>query len=122
MAMELVAILQHIRRGYGPELVPPRYRKLRPSNAPAFWGNCYPAAEALFHLWGKKRGWIPAYIRYTVGGIPATHWVLVKDGVTIDPTADQFEINKFPNYRAAIGCGFLTKRPSRRTRLLMRKK
>jgi hypothetical protein len=105
----------------GPHLIPPRYRKLRPRNAPASWGNCYPAAEALYHLWGRRRGWQPAYIRYEIKGTPATHWLLTREGgATLDPTADQFTSRTRPDCTQVVGCGFLTKRPSKRARQLMR--
>lgn len=49
------------------------------------------------------------------------HWFLlnVRTGQRIDATSKQFD--KLPDYSRACGAGFLTKRPSRRARALMKK-
>jgi hypothetical protein len=79
-------------------------------------GNCYVTSEALFHLLGGKRaGWTPMRLR--VGR--ETHWFLRHtSGLVIDVTSRQFP--RAPRYAKARGCGFLTRRPSRRARTLMR--
>ena len=115
-----------------PDLIPPRYRRHRPDNAPASWGLCYPVCEALYHLWGKKHGYKPAYVRYTINNFKATHWVLIKKvlhaspthtaHMILDPTSDQFSPCERPDYRELVPTGFLTKRPSKRARILMRGK
>jgi hypothetical protein len=50
-----------------------------------------------------------------------THWFLVniRSGQRVDVTAKQFK--KTPRYKDAVGAGFLTKRPSKRARAMMRK-
>ena len=82
-----------------------------------FAGHCYVASEALYHLLGGLTGpWKPMFLR--VGRTP--HWFL-KNKVTgeiLDVTVDQFGKSVLP-YRAAIGRGFLTKRPSRRAQDLI---
>lgn len=72
-------------------------------------GNCYVTSEALYHLLGgKKAGWTP--MRMTVGR--ESHWFLRhKSGLIIDATKKQFGKRKI-NYDRAVGCGFLTKKPS----------
>lgn len=86
-------------------------------------GNCYVTCEALYHLMGgKKAGWTPMFTYHE--GQP--HWFLQhrKDtiwGVSstiVDPTARQFRTK--PDYYKAVGKGFLTKKPSKRARVLMR--
>ena len=73
-------------------------------------GNCYPAAEAVYHAAGGKRaGLTPAQVEHE----GQSHWfVRGKSGRVYDPTADQFE-TPVP-YDEGVGRGFLTKRPSRR--------
>ena len=81
-------------------------------------GNCYVASEALYHLLGgKAAGWTP--MQMAMNG--ANHWFLKHwSGLIIDATAAQFRGQRIP-YHTARGRGFLTKTPSRRARLLMRK-
>lgn len=80
-------------------------------------GNCYVASEALFHLLGgKAAGWTPMSVR-TPGDV---HWFLRHaDGRILDPTAAQFAGKPKPDYAAARGRGFLTRKPSKRARALM---
>jgi hypothetical protein len=79
-------------------------------------GNCYVTAEALFHLLGgKKQGWVSKRLRHEGD----THWFLVntRTNQVVDPTAVQFRTK--PQYAEAVGCGFLTKHPSKRAKALM---
>ena len=88
-------------------------------------GNCYVTCEALYHLLGgKEAGYIPHIVKHE--GV--THWYLVKrhyiwyatgpwTPVIIDPTAKQFKTR--PDYDKGRGCGFLTKKPSKRAREMM---
>lgn len=86
-------------------------------------GNCYVACEALYHLLGgKDAGYKPMNMRHEGD----SHWFLLKESrnayafnTVIDPTASQFK-NK-PNYTKAVGRGFLTKKPSKRAKALMKK-
>jgi hypothetical protein len=80
-------------------------------------GNCYVTCEALYHLLGgKDSGWKP--MRMTVEF--DTHWFLIhSSGIVLDPTKNQF--NKKIDYTKGIGCGFLTKNPSKRAKELMSK-
>ena len=78
-------------------------------------GQCYIVSEALYHmLGGKKKGWKP--IRMNHEGV--SHWALIHEsGIIVDLTMRQFKT--MPNYAKAIGCGFLTKKPSKRAQLLI---
>lgn len=76
-------------------------------------GNCYAASEAAYHLLGgKAAGWKPMRMdRYD-----GSHWFLRHSptGLVVDLTARQFR--RPPSKRAyskAVGCGFLTRKPSR---------
>jgi len=115
----------------GPEFIPKKLLPYRPKNAPACWGTCYPATEALYHMWGKRHGYKPAYVRYKLRkrGLPVlnvTHWLLIKWGATLDATAAQFNPavtgTSLPDYSKVVRCGFLTKKPSKRARKIMRTK
>lgn len=76
--------------------------------------QCYPVAEALYHLLGgKASGWTPQVVKYK----GKTHWFLKhKSGFILDPTATQFI--EFP-YEKGKGCGFLTKKPSKRAKVVL---
>jgi hypothetical protein len=100
-----------------PDLLKPVYRKRVAAGAHPLTGHCYIAAEALW--WAhkaaaRKLGYRPYVMRVAEG----THWFLKHpSGRTLDPTRAQFE--EPPDYRAARGCGFLTKEPSRRCRAVL---
>lgn len=77
-------------------------------------GNCYVTCEALYHLLGGKESrWKPMYVKHEGD----THWFLARYGLILDPTVKQFKTK--PDYSKAKGCGFLTKKPSKRAKLLM---
>lgn len=81
-------------------------------------GNCYVTSEALYHLLGGKRaGWVPMRVPYE-GDM---HWFLfnIHTGQRLDATVRQFKTP--PPYHLAVGCGFLTKKPSRRAVSLMKR-
>jgi len=79
-------------------------------------GQCYIVSEALYHmLGGKAAGWKPIRMRHE--GV--SHWALMNEqsGIILDMTMKQFKT--MPNYAKAVGCGFLTKKPSKRAKLLI---
>ncbi|HTQ97237.1 MAG TPA: hypothetical protein VMH89_10555 [Candidatus Acidoferrum sp.] len=79
-------------------------------------GNCYVTSEALFHLLGgKAAGWRAMRMRWEGD----THWFLYNKytGHLIDATKCQFK--KEPNYKKAVATGFLTKKPSKRAKIMM---
>lgn len=98
-------------------------------------GNCYYASEALFHiLGGKKAGWKAmrvtcTHVNTSRGIVPSTnretHWFLRHEsGLEIDPAGRQFEARYWwvkPDYSKARGSGFMTKKPSRRARDIIRR-
>jgi hypothetical protein len=80
-------------------------------------GNCYVATEALWHILGGARSaW--KVMRLRVPG--DTHWFLkhARTGQVLDPSRRQFA--RLPSYARAQRAGFLTQRPSRRARALIR--
>ena len=88
-------------------------------------GNCYVTCEALYHLLGgKKSVWKPYYMKHEGD----SHWFLsmvtlypamnFEPQYILDPTVRQFKT--VPNYWEAKGKGFLTKKPSKRAKALMK--
>lgn len=81
-------------------------------------GNCYVTSEALYHLLGGKAA---GYKPMCVATETDNHWFLKHEsGSIIDATVQQFCFGKRPDYSKARGCGFLTKKPSKRAQKLMR--
>lgn len=81
-------------------------------------GNCYVCSEAIFHLLGGyEAGWKPMYMKHEGD----SHWFIQHKitGMIIDLTSGQFKT--IPPYDKAKGKGFLTKKPSKRAKLLMEK-
>lgn len=96
------------------DLLTPRYRAMEIANK--FTGHCYVASEALYHLLGgPASGLVPQVIRHEGG----THWYLKNrtTGNITDLTKGQFKT--VPPYEQGRGCGFLTRKPSRRCALLI---
>ncbi len=99
-----------------PDLLKPQYLRLEKRNR--FTGHCYVASEALYHLrGGVASGLLPQCVRHE-GGV---HWYLKRqsDGHIFDLTARQF--SSPPPYEIGKGCGFLTKKPSKRCQVLIRR-
>lgn len=119
--MKPTETIKKIRATLGPHLVKGIYGKNIPADAPKSWGCCYVATEALYHLWGKKAGYTPMRVSYTLpNGDPGTHWFLKQrsSGLQVDITADQF-LDFAPDYSAATACGFLTTKPSKRAQQII---
>jgi ADP-ribose pyrophosphatase YjhB (NUDIX family) len=79
--------------------------------------HCYVASEALYHLLGgKKSGWTPMTVRHEGD----QHWFLRhEDGLVLDATDSQFQ-RPVPVHKAR-GKGFLTKRPSKRAQVVIKR-
>lgn len=81
-------------------------------------GHCYVASEAAWHLLGGRDSqWKPSFIKHE----GASHWYLrnIENGRILDITASQFE--ELPDYSKGIGKGFLTKEPSRRSQIVIKR-
>ncbi len=100
-----------------PDLLKKNFR-FDPMNPKA--GHCYVASEALFFLAGKEAGYFPVRSKDDQGVV---HWWLEnKYGEILDPTADQyFSVGRIPPYKTGRRGGFLTKKPSKRARILIRR-
>lgn len=82
-------------------------------------GNCYATSEAVYHLLGgKAAGWKP--MRLPIEGEKENHWFIQHEsGLRIDLTKSQYDFEL--DYSQAVGCGFLTREPSRRGREMMKR-
>lgn len=104
------SLIHRIQEALSPDLLKPEYRGADHPLA----GHCYVASEALFHL--SKKQLYPCFIRHE--GTP--HWFLKDErGRVYDPTAAQFK-TPVP-YEQGVRKGFLTKKPSARTREIIRR-
>lgn len=102
-----------IKASLTPELLRPQYRL---QGKHKLYGHCYVASEALFHLLGGYDGdYMPCVVRHE----GSTHWFLrnKNTGRRIDLTKAQFE-TPVP-YSLAKGCGFLTRKASKRTQVVL---
>ena len=100
-----------------PDLLNPKWRaKVRPDDHPTT-GHCYISAEALFHVRGKAHGFKP----HVISGRGWTHWFLMNaSGVKWDPTKEQWKDKPIPYHRGRM-CGFLTAKPSKRAKVIIRR-
>lgn len=98
------------------ELLRPKYRRVTDRNK--FFGHCYVATEAYYHLvGGASSGFVPQRITHEGG----THWYLKHrvTGKIVDLTAGQFR-TAVP-YENGVGCGFLTRLPSKRAVIVIQR-
>lgn len=82
-------------------------------------GHCYIASEAIYHLCGGKNEWSSFTGRDHTGG---THWWLKNknSGEIIDPTQEQYLfLGHKPPHESGRSCGFLTREPSKRAKVLI---
>ena len=109
---------QQIRKVLSTDLLSPQYLKKLEKDADISCGQCYAAAEALYHKWGKFNGFTPAVLNSKTfpEGLEGTetHWFLKNKETNeiIDPTAEQFGGIPIP-YDKGKGTGFLTKEPAK---------
>lgn len=83
-------------------------------------GHCYVASEALWYLLEDNSEWKPMMASCYDEGEKITHWWLENKitGEILDPTKEQYE-NESPPYLVGKGCGFLTKTPSKRAKIVI---
>lgn len=107
-------LINSIRSVLTPDLLKPQYRKINENNP--FYGYCYIASEALYHLTEKR---LKSMQAKDDSGI--SHWWLVSDdGIIYDPTKDQYSlVGKIPPYENGTHRNFLTREPSKRAKIIM---
>lgn len=87
-------------------------------------GHCYVASEALYYSLPDRHHYKPMVASYNSVSGKASHWWIQNryTGEIIDPTAEQFtEEFRTHLYSIGRGTGFLTKHPSKRTKMLLDK-
>lgn len=119
----MIELIDAIHRNLSDDLLSPKWRKLR-TNRPTS-GHCYIAAEALWHLLGgRDSGFTPHVLSHALwpeGLDPGeTHWFLRRGDEILDPTAEQFEGTPIA-YNIGRANGFLTREPSRRASILIKR-
>lgn len=112
-------MLANVRLALTPDLLKPEYQGH--SDNPTY-GHCYVATEALFHLLGGYRSaFRPQFGRDNKGIV---HWWLrdKKTGEILDPTVTQYtSVGREPPYAVGRNGGFLTREPSKRACIVMRR-
>ena len=112
--------IEKIQRCLSKDLLSPRMKKVIEKQPPRHKtaGHCYITAEALYHLLGGKEKGLKPFVAMQDTGI--THWWLEWDGEIVDPSKEQFTSeNRDPPYHLGVCKGFLTKKPSKRAKILM---
>lgn len=87
-------------------------------------GHCYVASEAFYHSIPNKKEWIPVYASYETTEGHGTHWWLQhkETGKIVDITAKQFDLDfRRILYHKGRRSGFLTRNPSKRAELLLKR-
>ena len=99
------------------DLLKPMYRG--PHNP--FYGHCYVATEALYHLMGGTDSGLHIY--YGRDELDIVHWWLEgEDGTVYDPTSRQYtDEGRVPPYEVKKRGSFLTNDPSKRAVKLMKR-
>jgi len=113
-------LIRHLQSALTPELLKPAWRT-RAANEHLTFGHCYVVTEALYHLYGRSRGYEPRVVQ--VPELDTTHWWLQNaEGKVLDGTAEQFTTKgiEIP-YARGRGSGFLTKEPSKRCKILIQR-
>lgn len=104
-----------VQKSLSPELLSAEWR----AQSCPLEGHCYVASEALWHLLGRK-DWKPMVATYFEGERRCTHWWLEHrvSGVRADPTREQY-LPDIPPYEIGRGSGFLTRKPSKRAKVVI---
>jgi hypothetical protein len=111
---DLKKLIKAIQNSLSDDLLKPQFRGVSKNR---FYGHCYVATECLYHLLPQhiKSSYKPNTLK--INGI--THWFLKnkETGEVLDLTSKQFT-QKIEYYNSR-GCGFLTKKPSKRAVILI---
>lgn len=118
--MKRPAIVQRIQAVLSGNLLYSGWRNYELAHKNPLSGHCYNASEVLYHLWGKKRGFTPRQVEVETAVGVISHWYLQHEDVIVDPTSEQFGSLEIP-YQEGVARGFMTKKPSKRAREIMRR-
>lgn len=105
-------LIKAIQDNLTDDLLKPEYR----GHHNKFYGHCYVASEALYHLTDRRY-----HPKCGKDSNNVNHWWLEDDdGNILDVTAKQYtDDGQSPPYNKRKSLGFLTKRPSKRAQTLM---
>lgn len=107
-------LIEKIQKHLSPDLLKREYVDKNINNV--LYGHCYVATETYYHLMSDaKSDYKPCILKVN----NVNHWYLknIKSGDIIDITKNQFNHNI--NYDNGRFCGFLTKEPSKRSKILI---
>jgi hypothetical protein len=121
-----IRVASAVSASLSPDLLSKKWASIVQEGDHPTTGHCYAAAEAAFHLLGGRR---KGYVAFVASYDGLTHWwVRHASGRIVDPTRLQYGPEAArrhgvfwvkPPYHLGRGTGFLTKKPSRRARILM---
>lgn len=117
--MEVCELVRHLQLALSPDLLKKQWRTKAIGKHPTY-GHCYVVTEAIYHLYGKSRGFKPKVVRVPEAD-NTTHWWLENaKGERIDGTKEQFEsVGITIPYEQGRGSSFLTNKPSYRCNKLI---
>jgi len=120
---EVTDVVRRVQGVLTPDLLTPKWRALAELSGHPHYGQCYVAAEAVYHLLGGRSRWNSCVLSHKSWpeGMKEgnTHWFLREKstGLVMDPTAGQFS---YPvDYSRGVNCAFMTQRPSKRARKVL---
>lgn len=119
--METKPIIRLVCSKLSPDLLKKEYRKENINNP--MYGHCYVASEVIFHILEALRPnqYAPFRGKDENG---TNHWWIVEisTGKILDATAQQyFSKGVSPPYEKGRKCCFLTKNPSKRAQILLKR-
>lgn len=109
---DVIILSEKIRQNLSFDLVKDGYQGKTPLH-----GSCYIASEAFYHLFGGEKSGLVVKRRKLDNGV--VHWWLERNGEIIDITKGQFDF-RVP-YETGRNGGFLTKEPSKRCQILIKR-
>lgn len=110
MSEQLIIKIQKVLT---PDLLKKEYLARNKSN-PLF-GHCYVATEALYHL-------LKEFDKFKPCRAEKHWWLQDSQGNILDPTAEQYtRVGLKPPYEKGIRGGFLTKTPSKRASIVIKR-
>ena len=107
-------LIKQIKNNLTPDLLIDKYKN---TDNNILYGHCYVATECFYHFLSEneKGAYKPHILKFN----DIVHWFLknTENGDIIDITKEQFDFDL--DYSKSRACGFLTKAPSKRTKILM---
>lgn len=111
-------LIKQIQKSLTPDLLKGRWKQ----QSNPLQGHCYVACEALYHLLPNKQDYKIMVASYSDEIGKCTHWWLEHRHTMkrLDPTKEQYLPNQ-PPYQIGRATGFLTKKPSKRSCIVIKR-